>query len=141
MTDLAIEWVPAGEHTAEDLEHIAAADEAQPVIERISLLHMDNALRKGLMQMFRLKPGPGVLVTEVRQQFGHKRLSLIRGAGSCQYNMKRILHLLGQYATELGCECVETVVYSERLEKALLRYGAVKEGAILTYTQEAQDGR
>jgi len=70
---LSLAWVPAGEHTAEDLQWIIEADEAQPIIERIPLLQIDHALRQGTMQLFRVTPGPGVMLTEVRHAYGFKR--------------------------------------------------------------------
>lgn len=137
----ALEWVPAGMHTSKDLDWILKADEAQPFIERIPLLQVDHSLRTGKMQLFRLRPGPGVLLTEIRERNGHKRLCLIRGAGLAAWQMRALLKLLGQTAQEWGCECVETVVYSPRLKRALELSGATVEGSILTYSLETPDGQ
>lgn len=137
----ALEWVPAGQHTPEDLEFVEKADEAQPILERIPLLKVDHALRQGHMQLFRLKPGPGVLLTEIRSAFGVKRLCLIRGAGRAAWQMRALLKLLGLTAREWGCECVETVVYSHRLKRALELSGAEVEGYIMRYSLESPDGQ
>lgn len=138
---LALDWVPAGEHTAADLELITTADEAQPIIDRIPLLQVDHALRTGRMQLFRVVPGPGVMLTEIRHAYGVKRLSLLRGAGNCAWQMRAILKLLGATAEEWGCEYVETVVYSHRLKRALELSGAEVEGYILRFKPEASDGQ
>lgn len=141
MTELALDWVPAGMHTEKDLEWIMRADEAQPVIESIPLLKVDNDLRLGKMQLFRMQPGPGVLLTEIRSANGVKRLSLLRGSGRAAWQMKAILKLLGKAAAEWGCECVETVVYSKRLQRALELSGAEVEGWIMRYSVESDDGQ
>lgn len=141
ITSLALDWVPAGKHTSEDLKWIENADEAQPTLDRIPLLQIDHALRQNKMQLFRLVPGPGVLLTEIRSNYGVKRLSLLRGAGRAAGRIKSIMRLLGQTANEWGCECVETVVYSERLKRALELSGAEVEGFAMTFRPERHDGR
>ena len=141
MAELALEWVEAGTHTAEDLEYIVQADEAQPIIDRISLLEIDTALRQNKMQLFRINPGPGVILTEIRSAFGVRRLCLIRGAGRAAHQIKSILKLLNQARIDWGCECVETVVYSHRLKRALELSGAGVEGWILKYPLEKPDGQ
>lgn len=137
----ALEWVPAGQHTADDLEEIERANEAQPLIERMTLLHVDHWLRQGKMQLFRLRPGPGALLTEIREAHGVKRLSLIRGAGRAAHQMPQIIKLLDATRQEWGCECVETVVYSHRLKRALELCGCSVEAFVLTYGSEACNGQ
>jgi hypothetical protein len=142
MSELALEWVPAGAHTPEDLEYIAKADEAQPLLERMPLLQVDHALRNARMQLFRIHPGPGVILTEIRSAYGVKRLCLIRGAGRAAHQIKSILKLLETSRREWGCECIETVVYSHRLKRALELSGATVEGFILRYpSPENADGQ
>lgn len=139
---LVLEWVPPGQHTAEDLEFILKADENQPVLERIPLLQIDHGLRMNRMQLFRVHPNKrGVILTEVRSSFGVKRLSLLRGAGQVGFQIPAILDLLAKTAREWGCECIETVVYSARVKEALERVGVKTEGYILTYGLEADDGQ
>lgn len=128
-------------HTVDDLKWIEKADEAQPLIERISLLHIDHALRQGRMRLFRLSPGPGVMLVEIRSDNGVKRLSLVRGAGKAAWQMGAILKQMGKFAKEWGCECVETVVYSHRLERALELVGATKEATVMTFSVETDDGQ
>jgi hypothetical protein len=140
ITSPSLEWVPPGLHTAEDLELITAADEAQPIIDRIPLLQIDHSLRMAKMQLFRVIPGPGVMLTEIRHAYGVKRLSLLRGSGKCAWQMRAILKLLGATAKEWGCEYVETVVYSPRLKRALELSGAEVEGYILRFAPEGDDG-
>jgi hypothetical protein len=141
VDECALEWVPAGEHTAADLDYILKADEAQPTLERIPLAEVDEALRMARMQLFRIVPGPGVLLTEIRSAFGTKRLCLVRGAGRAAHQIKSILKLLDQARRDWGCECVETVVYSARLKRALELSGAGVDGWILKYPLETPDGQ
>lgn len=130
-----LELVPPGAHTAEDLQFLLDADDAQPLIERIPLLKVDHALRMGKMLLFRLHPGPGTMLAEVMSDHGVKRLELLRGAGRFGPSMHKILENLWAYAEELGCECVTTVVYSERFKDALELSGASVEGWILVYPE------
>jgi hypothetical protein len=139
---LALEWVPAGEHTKEDLDLIEQANEAQPTINRISRLKVDHDLRLGKKQLFRIKPGPGVILTEIIHDHGVKRLSLVRGAGRAAHQIRSIFSLLDTYRQEMGCECIETVVYSDRLKRALVLSGAKVEGTILIFpAEEPSDGQ
>jgi len=130
-----LELVWPGQHTAEDLEILLEADNNQPLIERIPLLRVDHALRRGEMLLFRLHPGPGRILAEIISDNGSKRLEMLRGAGRFGPSMHKILASLWAYATELGCECVTTVVYSERFKRALELSGASVEGWILTYSE------
>jgi hypothetical protein len=130
-----LELVPPGEHTAEDLQFLLDADSQQPLIERIPLLRVDHALRMGKMLLFRLHPGPGTMIAEIMHDNGAKRLELLRGAGRFAPSMHKILAKLWAYAEELGCECVTTVVYSERFKRALELSGASVEGWILVYPE------
>jgi hypothetical protein len=130
-----LELVPPGEHTAEDLEFLLNADGNQPLIERIPLLKVDHALRMGKMLLFRLHPGPGAILAEVMHDHGVKRLEMLRGAGHFAPSLHKILARLWDFAEELGCECVTTVVYSERFKRALELSGASVEGWILTYSE------
>ena len=130
-----LELVPPGDHTAEDLEFLLNADVSQPLIERIPLLKVDHALRMGKMLLFRLHPGPGAILAEIMSDHGVKRLEMLRGAGRFAPSMHKILDHLWAYAQELGCECVTTVVYSERFKKALELSGASVEGWILVYPE------
>lgn len=132
-----LELVPPGAHTAEDLQFLLDADDNQPLIERIPLLKVDHALRMGRMLLFRLHPGPGTLLAEVMSDHGVKRLEMLRGAGRLGPSMHKILAHLWAFAEELGCECVTTVVYSERFRKALELSGASVEGWILTYSENS----
>lgn len=141
MTDLALDWVPPGEATAEDFEYILKADEAQPVCDRIPLLQVEHALQRGTMHLFRINPGPGVILIEKRGAFGHYRLCLIRGAGRAAHQIGSILKLLERTRVEWGCEFVETVVYSDRLKRALQLSGAAVEGYILRYPAEKPNGQ
>lgn len=138
--ELALEWVPPGQHTAEDMEYILQADEAQPVVDRIPLLQVEHSLHQSKMHLFRIKPGPGVILIEKRGAFGSYRLCLIRGAGRAAHQIKAIMRLLEATRREWGCECIETVVYSPRLKRALELSGAQVEGFILTY-KEQPDGQ
>lgn len=130
-----LELVPPGEHTAEDLQFLLDADDNQPLIERIPLLKIDHGLMTGKLLLFRLNPGPGTMIAEVMSDHGVKRLELLRGAGHFAPSMHKILGKLWAYAVELGCECVTTVVYSERFKRALELSGASVEGWILTYSE------
>ena len=130
-----LELVPPGQHTAEDLEFLLAADDSQPLIERIPLVKINHALYKGEMLLFRLHPGPGALITEVISDHGVKRLEIVRAAGLFGPSLRNVLARLWVFAQELGCECVTTVVYSERLQKALALSGAQVEGWILTFSE------
>jgi len=132
-----LELVPPGEHTAEDLEFLLNADGNQPLIERIPLLRVDHALRRGDMLLFRLHPGPGTILAEIMHDHGVRRLEMLRGAGHFAPSMHKILAHLWAYAEELGCECVTTVVYSERFKNALELSGASVEGWILTYSENS----
>ena len=113
-----------------------AADNNQPLIERIPLLRVDHALRMGKMLLFRVHPGPGTLLAEIMSDHGVKRLEMLRGAGRLGPSMHKMLAHLWAFAEELGCECVTTVVYSERFKKALELSGASVEGWILTYSED-----
>jgi hypothetical protein len=141
MSKETLVFVLPGMHTREDMEYILQADNAQPVLERIPLADIEKALIASKMQLFRIVPGPGVILTEVRSRYGAKRLSLIRGAGRAAHQMKTLFKLLSAVAADLGCECVETVVYSQRLKRALDLSGASVEGYILTYPAESLDGQ
>jgi len=135
MTEQTLELVPPGEHTAEDLEFLLSADGNQPLIESIPLLKVDHALRMGTMLLFRLHPGPGTMIAEVISDHGVKRLEMLRGGGRFAPSMRKILAKLWAFAEELGCECVTTVVYSERFKRALERSGGSVEGWILVYPE------
>ena len=130
-----LELVAPGEHTAEDLQFLLDADSAQPLIERIPLLKVDHALRMGKMLLFRLHPGPGTVLAEIMSDHGVKRLQIMRGAGHFAPSLRNVLAKLWAFAEELGCECVTTVVYSERFKRALELSGASVEGWILTYSE------
>lgn len=132
-----LELVPPGEHTAEDLGYLLNADETQPLIERIPLVKVDAALRSGNMLLFRLHPGPGSCLAEVISDNGVKRLEVVRGAGQYASSLRKVLAKLWDYAQELGCECVTTVVYSERFKRTLELSGASVEGWILTYSENS----
>ena len=138
---LVLEWIPAGMHSPEDISWIEQANEAQPLIEKMSVLELEHGLRTGKFQLFRLKPGPGCLVTEIRSANEVKRLCLIRGAGRAAWQMRALFELLRETAKEWGCECIETVVYSHRLKRALELCGAETEGTIMTYSVERPDGQ
>lgn len=131
--------MPPGQHTVEDMEYILQADEAQPVCDRIPLETVEQGLLRGELHLFRIKPGPGVILIEKRGQFGHYRLALIRGAGRAAHQIRPILKLLERTRQEWGCECIETVVYSRRLKRALELSGAGVEGYILTYPPPESD--
>jgi len=136
MPELALEWVPPGQHTAADMEFVLDADGAQPVPDRIPLEEIERGLLAQQMHLFRIKPGPGIILIEKRGAFGHFRLCLIRGAGRAAHQIKAILKLLEVTRREWGCECIETVVYSHRLKRALELVGAKVEGYVLTYDGE-----
>jgi hypothetical protein len=142
MIEQVFEWVPPGQATAEDFEFLLDADNAQPVVDRIPLLQIEHRLRQGQMHLFRMKPGPGVVLIERRAANGAARLALIRGAGKAGFQFRAMLKLLERTRREWGCECVETVVYSDRLKQALERIGARTEGFIMTYSgEELSDGQ
>ena len=130
-----LEYVPPGMHTAEDLEFLLAADNQQPLIDRIPLLQIDHKLLTGEMMLFRLKPGPGTCICAIIKEHGVKRLEVTRGAGNYAPSLRNVLKELWTLAVELGCECVTTVVYSERFQKALVLSGAQVEGWMLTYSE------
>lgn len=140
-TSPVLEYVQPGMHNLDDLDWIEKADAAQPQIERISLAEIDRALRAGTMHLFRLNPGPGAMLVEVRSDHGVRRLSLVRGAGRAAWQMRAILRQMGKIAKDWGCECVETVVYSKRLERALELAGASKEATVMTFSVETDDGQ
>jgi hypothetical protein len=127
--------VVPGQHTAEDLEFLLDADNSQPLIDRIPLLQIDHKLRTGEMMLFRLNPGPGTCICTVVQEHGVRRLEVTRGAGHYAPSLRNVLKELWTLAVELGCECVTTVVYSERFQKALVLSGAQVEGWMLTYSE------
>lgn len=129
----ALEWVPPGEHTLEDMKLILEADDAQPIVDRIPLALVEQLLAQGKMHLFRIKPGPGVLLIERRGQFGYYRLTIVRGAGRAAHQLRSIRRLLEATRREWGCEKIETVVYSERLRKALELSGGKVEGYVMTY--------
>lgn len=138
---MVLEWVEPGMHTAADLQFILDADENQPLTERIPLAEVDAALRAGRMQLFRVAGNRGVVLTEIREAHGSKRLSLLRGAGRVGFQIPAILALLDKTRKEWGCECIETVVYNERIKEVLVRNGSQVEGFILTYSSERNDGQ
>lgn len=134
-----LEWIPPGAATADDFALLLQADAAQPLLDRIPLQQIDTALRQSRMHLFRMRPGPGVVLIEKRQAFGVSRLSLIRGAGLAGFQLRAILHLLEKTRQEWGCECIETVVYSDRLKRALEIVGAETEGWVMTYSDKEVD--
>jgi hypothetical protein len=136
----ALEWVLPGCATEEDFNLLLQADEAQPLIDRIPLLQIDHALRQSRMHLFRIKPGPGVILIEKRQAYGVSRLVLLRGAGRAGFQIRSILYLLDKTRQEWGCECIETVVYSDRLKQALEIVGVQTEGFVMTYSGEEEGG-
>lgn len=141
MHDQSLVLVPAGMHTAADLVWIWEADKQQPQIEQLSLASVDASLRTGQMHLLRLVPGPGCFLVEVRQDHGVKRLALLRGAGVMGLRTRSVVRLMGVIAKQWGCECVETVVYSPRLERALVLAGCKREATVLTFGLEADDGQ
>jgi hypothetical protein len=129
-----LEQVHPGRHTAEDLEFLLSADNAQPLIDRIPLLQIHHKLNMGTMQLFRVHPGPGTILTEVVSANGTKRLNLVRGGGKIGLHLRKIMDELDGFREELGCESIQTVVYSERFLKSLVRSGCGIEGWMLTYS-------
>jgi hypothetical protein len=135
MDEQTLTLVPPGMHTAEDLEFLLSADDTQPLIERLPLRVVDASLRRGELLLFRLHPGPGTCLVEILHDNGVKRLEVLRGSGRYAPSLRKVLAKLWAYAQELGCECVTTVVYSERFKRALELSGASTEGWVLTYSE------
>jgi hypothetical protein len=75
-----LERIPAGTHTADDLEFLLTADSEQPLVERIPLLRIHHNLNLGKMLLFRVHPGPGTILCEIIPANGVKRLEIVRGA-------------------------------------------------------------
>lgn len=130
---VTLEPIAPGTHKVADLEQILRAEEAQPLIERYGLTYIHEALCANRMTLWRLRPGPGILVTEIVEDNGIKRLCVFRGSGRYGASLRKVLKQLWTIAQEAGCECVQTVVYSERLMQALHHRGVTVEGYIMTY--------
>lgn len=124
-----LEYVQPGEHTADDFNWLEMAGNAGPEFQKLPALQVEHWLRQKEMQLFRFKPGPGVVLTEVRRSAsGVKRLGIVRAAGEgVGWTFAKVAELLQHTAKEYGCEAVETMVYSPRLAKAMQRIGAKPE--------------
>ncbi len=134
--ELFIEWVQSAELTTADWELLLQADDAGPDFNRISAEQIAAELSSGVMHCFRLKPGIGIMLVDVRVgPTGLKRLGIVRMACRRPHSpcwiYAQLKTLLQHTAREWGCEAVETMIYSARLAKALQRVGARAESIMM----------
>jgi hypothetical protein len=72
------------------------------------------------------------MLTEIFENVKTRRLNLVRLCGkNLTLHFQEISRDLQHIARELNCNAIETIVYSEKLAKALSRGGAHKESVVM----------
>ena len=123
-------WCPADAVTRADIELLATAGAAAPLIERLTELDLMHSLQRGTRHLFRLRePAEGLILTEVRVGAeAEKRLVVVRAAGrGVVRSLPSILRDLAALGAHWGCKGVETLAYDPRLVRALERAGCTPE--------------
>lgn len=133
-----IEPVPPALLKPEDIDYIVEADAAGDPFYSITG-HLISNLWNGSWRLFRV-PGHGVLVLEVNTgSDGSSRLNIISMAGKdLTLRFEQISSDLQHLARKWGCKAIETMVYSDKLAKALTRGGAQRES--VTMVLELKNG-
>lgn len=111
----------------DDISWLLKANAAGPVSHQ---LPVDDAVRRiwnGSLHLFRAACG-GIMLVEVNGT----RLNLVKMAGhKIALHFQAISEALQHTAREMGCNAIETNVYSEKLAKALRRGGAKQESVVM----------
>lgn len=117
-----------------DLKQLQQADEHSPDGCKLALHEIVDHIWNDQMQLFRTPCG--VMLTE---KIG-KRLNIVRmePAGKLALRAQEFLKALQHIARDMGCNAVETCVYSEKLARTLRRGGAKQES--VTMVLELSDG-
>jgi hypothetical protein len=122
-------FVPPEAITPDDLALLAAADVNAIPYNKIPADVLVKRLWAGEYQLFRAERG--VLLTELNDANGLRRMSIVRFAGDgISLQMKWLTQALQHHAKEFGCIAIETMIYSPKLAKAMLRTGAKPEATI-----------
>lgn len=110
--------------SAEDFAMLIVADGNNPEHCHITADDLVTKLWAGVFELWRFEDGSGVVLAEKCGE----RLNLVRLSGNCiAFRFKEIADTLQHRAAELNCNSIETLVYSEKLVKALERLGARQE--------------
>lgn len=111
----------------DDISWLVKANEEGPVSHQLPVTDMVSRIWQGSLQLFRAECG-GVMLTEVNGD----RLNLVKMAGyKMALHFQAISRDLQHAARELGCNAIETNVYSEKLARALRRGGAKQESVVM----------
>jgi hypothetical protein len=125
--------------SADDFAELIHADKQHPSFVSINPAECVRQLWDGSLLLYRLADR-GLMMVEVNEGGdGTKRLNLVRMVGEqLTLRFEEISRDLQHIARELGCVAIETVVYSEKLARALRRGGAYQEST--TMVLELTDG-
>lgn len=110
--------------TASDFELLIKADVHNPSHCHIPSAELVHNLWSGTFELWRLEDGSGIVLAEKAAD----RLNLVRLAGTnVVKRFKEIAEVMQHRAKELNCTSIETMVYSDKLIRALERLGAERE--------------
>lgn len=124
---------------ADCFAQLYAADSAGPAFNSIPPPEMVRRIWSKEILLFGMPTG--IMAVEVNQGGdGTKRLNLVRMAGKdLTLHFEEISRDLQHIAREHGCVAIETMVYDEKLARALARGGAKQES--VTMVLELNDGQ
>jgi hypothetical protein len=119
-----LERIMPQEISAEDFELLIKADAHNPGHCHIPPDELVTKLWAGIFELWRFEDGSGIVLAEKAGD----RLNLVRLCGkSIAFRFNEITEILQHRARELNCTSIETMVYSDKLVKALERIGARQE--------------
>lgn len=128
MASVMLEFVKPSDIKPDEFAELYVADQAGPAFNSINPSDAVRRLWDGSLILYRA-PDKGVMLVEVNEGGdGTKRLNLVRMAGKgLALHFEEISRDLQHIARDQGCVAIETMVYDEKLAKALTRGGAKLE--------------
>lgn len=128
MAAVMLEYVKPESIKPDEFAELYRADAAGPAYNSISPPDAVRRLWDGSLMLYRA-PNRGIMLVEVNEGGdGTKRLNLVRMAGKgLALHFEEISRDLQHIARDCDCVAIETIVYSEKLAKALTRGGAKLE--------------
>lgn len=134
-----LEYVSPEKLDADLFELLYVADGAGPRFNSIAPPEAVKRIWDGSLVIYKMPHG--LMAVEVNEGGdGTKRLNLVRMAGNdLALHFEEISRDLQHIARDRGCVAIETMVYDEKLAKALTRGGAKQES--VTMVLELNDGQ
>lgn len=134
-----LEFIPPEKLHPDDFAALYEADTAGEKFNSISPTEAVNRLWEKSLLLYRAT-GLGIFALEINEGGdGTKRLNIVRMSGSkLPLHFEEISRDLQHIARDHGCVAIETMVYDERLAKALARGGARQES--ITMVLELNNG-